>query len=451
MNVSRLNQLLMPAVLVGLIFLSEISTAAVIQDVRIWPSPEKARVVFDLDANVKYNVFTLSKPDRIVVDIFNSKAKQSIRIKQKNNVYLSEIRSSKRGRQDYRIVIDARQTLRHQDFILEPNQQYGYRLVLDLFPAKKSTVAVQTASIPNENTKPRINPVQKRDIVVIIDAGHGGEDPGALGYRHSKEKDLVLSVAKKLKLQIDKISGMHAVLTRSGDYYLSLRERTRRARAKNKYADLFVSIHADAFKNKNARGSSVFVLSNRGASSEAARWLAAKENSADLVGGVSLSDKDDMLATVLLDLSQTGTIEASFNAAESILNEMGKVARLHKSTVQRAGFVVLKSPDIPSVLVETAFISNPAEEKNLRNSNYQWRLAKAIASGVHNYFYTYPLPGTKIAKNSFSGVRNYVIRRGDTLSEIAYKYRVSIDDIKRMNGLKSSHLKIGRTIQVPAS
>jgi len=303
-----------------------------------------------------------------------------------------------------------------------------------------------------------VNSSKKRDIIVAIDAGHGGEDPGATGRRGTREKDIVLQIARKLRELINKKPGMKAVMIRNGDYYISLRGRTKKARKAN--ADIFISIHADAFKNTKAHGSSVFILSSRGASSEAAKWLAKKENQADLVGGVSLDDKDDMLAKLLLDLSQTATIEASNSVASRVMKGLKKVGKTHKNSVERAGFAVLKSPDIPSLLVETGFISNPKEEKLLKSAAYQKKMAQAILNGVDGYFKRYPLPGSVYAKQinvkpvktrMTSGNIKHKVIRGDTLSGLSKRYQVSILSIKKNNSIKNNTLHLGKVLKIPGS
>lgn len=267
-----------------------------------------------------------------------------------------------------------------------------------------------------------------------------------MGPRKTREKDVVLAIARKLEALVAREKGMRPVMIRTGDYYVGLKDRVEKAR-KHK-ADLFISIHADAFDNPRARGASVYTLSSRGASSEQARLLAQKENEADLVGGVSLDDKDELLASVLLDLSQTASREASDDVAGHILKKMGGVAHLHKKRVEKAGFRVLKSPDVPSILVETAFISNPGEEKNLRSSAYQQKLASAIMGGVRSFFYTSPPPGTYLAK---AATRRHIISRGDTLSGIAQQYRVSTNSLRRVNGLTTSVLQVGQVLEIPVS
>lgn len=284
-----------------------------------------------------------------------------------------------------------------------------------------------------------------RDLIIAIDAGHGGKDPGARGRHGTREKDVVLAIARKLARLIEREPGMKPVLIRDGDYFLRLRERIRRAH--DHRADLFISIHADAFNDTRVHGSSVYVLSRRGASSEMARLLARHENTADLVGGVSLDDKDDLLKTVLLDLSQSASIEASTEVADKVLRELRRVGKVHKRSVQKAGFVVLKSPDIPSILVETAFISNPREERKLRDPRHQERMARAILAGVRGYFEQNPPPGTLIAARVRE--QRHVIRPGDTLSGIARRYDVSLRELKVANGLDSDRLRVGDVLRIP--
>ncbi|MGR8948049.1 MAG: N-acetylmuramoyl-L-alanine amidase [Gammaproteobacteria bacterium] len=283
-----------------------------------------------------------------------------------------------------------------------------------------------------------------REVVVAIDAGHGGHDVGAIGPKGTYEKNIVLQISRELAAAINKQHGLRAVLTRSKDQYVALRERMRRARQQQ--ADLFISIHADAFKDRRVRGSSVYVLSQHGASSEAARWLAENENAADLVGGVSLYDKDDVVKSVLLDLSQTASIDASIDAADTVLAALKKIGKVHKPTVQHAGFMVLKSPDIPSLLVETAFISNPTEEARLRSRSYQRKLARALTNGIVDYFNDNPLPDTRFAENYR---RQHRVSSGDTLSEIAERYAVSMESIKLANEMSRDRVRTGEILTIP--
>jgi N-acetylmuramoyl-L-alanine amidase len=290
------------------------------------------------------------------------------------------------------VVLDLKTPVKPSVFQLQPLEQYGHRLVVDLYPLEATETAANTGMQPSAGSSPSAKPDEPqyvRLITVAIDAGHGGEDPGALGASGSHEKDITLALAKKLKQKIDAQENMHAVLIRDGDYFVPLAQRVTKARAVK--ADLFMSIHADAFIKPHARGSSVFALSENGATSVAARWLAKKENDADLVGGINIDVKDPFLKRTLIDLSQTATINDSLKLGHAVLNEIGGVNTLHKSYVEQAGFAVLKAPDIPSILIETAFISNPEEEKRLNDSKYQDKLVDAILDGVLKYFDKHPL------------------------------------------------------------
>jgi len=280
-----------------------------------------------------------------------------------------------------------------------------------------------------------------RNVIIAIDAGHGGVDPGASGPNGTQEKQVVLAIARELEALVRRERGMRAVMVRNRDVFLPLRRRTEIARAHK--ADLFVSIHADAYNDRRVTGSSVYALSPRGATSEAARWLAERENAADLVGGVKLDDKDDLLASVLLDLAQTGTIEASLNVANRVLRELGRVGETHKDSVQQAGFMVLKSPDIPSILVETAYISNPDEEKRLTSPAHQKALAQAILAGIRQYFTEHAPPGTLLA------ARRHVIGRGESLAALAERYQVSPEALRAANGLRGEDLPVGKVITIP--
>ncbi|GAA6134779.1 N-acetylmuramoyl-L-alanine amidase AmiB [Oceaniserpentilla sp. 4NH20-0058] len=433
-----------------LIAFSYVSLADV-QGVRLWHAPDSSRLVFDLNTGADHKIFPLSSPNRLVIDIDNSKMLDSLKNLDLDVGPVKKMRWAMRDHKDLRIVLDLREAVDAKSFPLSPNKQYGHRLVVDLVPKSDSFK-------PLEITQPVIDATQaesmKRDIIVAIDAGHGGEDPGAIGHGGIYEKRVVLAIAKKLEALLKKEKGFTPKLIRTGDYYIGLRERTQKARKSN--ADLFISIHADAFSSHRASGSSVFALSQRGATSEAARWLADKENSSDLiggVGGVSLDDKEDLLAGVLLDLSMTASLSVSLDLGQMVLNSMGGVAKLHKRRVEQAGFAVLKSPDIPSLLIETGFLSNPGEARKLKTSSYQSQMAAAIHKGIKRYFMQFPPPGTYLAsiKNKSDRIREYVIAPGDTLSVIAQRHSVSMSTLKQLNGLKNSIIRVGQVIKVPAS
>jgi N-acetylmuramoyl-L-alanine amidase len=290
-----------------------------------------------------------------------------------------------------------------------------------------------------------------RDVVVAVDAGHGGEDPGAIGPAGTREKDVTLAIARKLAKRIDARAGMRAVMIRDGDYYVRLRQRIDKARKHR--ADLFVSIHADAFRDRRVRGSSVYTLSHGGATSEAARWLAERENRADLIGGVELREQNDVLAKVLIDMSQNATMEHSGIAAAKVLANLQRLGSVHQTRIQKAGFAVLKSPDVPSMLVETAFISNPDEEKRLRTGSYQNRMADSILAGIVAYFEEYPPPETHFARRRGGdigdGGRRHRIVQGDTLSEIARSYNVSLHSLRSANQLDGDRIRVGQVLVVP--
>ena len=405
-----------------------------VRNVRIWAAPDSTRVVFDLSGPVDHEITLLTDPFRAVIDIRDGDMDKLTTQPTPGDRYLRDLRLG-RHEDKLRIVLDLKKYARTKAFQLPPNDHYGYRLVVDLFDRDE-----EEAREVSLNKEAPVN--QKRDIVVAVDAGHGGEDPGARGPSGVYEKDVVLQVAKILAGKINQEHGMRAVLIREGDYYIGLRQRIEKARKLR--ADLFISIHADAFRDPRVKGSSVYVLSQRGASSEHARWLAEQENASDLIGGVSLEDKDNVLASVLLDLSQTASLEASIDVADRVLAGLDRIGKLHKRRVESAAFAVLKSPDIPSILVETAYISNPAEERNLRNRRHQEVLANAIVNGLRGYFQLRAPEGTILA------ARKHVITQGDTLSTIAHRYRVSLDSLRSVNALKSDMLQVGQILTIPS-
>ena len=415
----------------------------VLQDIRIWAAPDSTRVVFDLSDAIKHDLLRLSNPERLVVDIENTRLSTAVKnfLQQPMELgkSLKNMRSAKRKQADLRIVFDLPDATTVKSFLLSPNRQYGYRFVIDFFN-RQDVQKPSVLSVPDAGYK------RSDNIIIAVDAGHGGEDPGAIGQSGLYEKTVTLQIAKKLANLINRVPGMQAILIREGDYSVSLHGRIKKARQYR--ADMFVSIHADAFKDTSVRGSSVYILSNKGASSEAAKWLAERENASDLIGGVSLDDKEDMVASVILDFSLAGVLEASADVAARVLKSLNQVGRIHKKEVQAAGFVVLKSPDIPSILVEVAYISSPAEEKKLKNSNHQTRIARAVLNGISSYFIDYPPEGV-----SFSGlyVREHYVRRGDTLSEIAQQYNVSMQALRSFNQLKSAKIRIGQIIKIPPS
>ncbi len=367
---------------------------------RLWPSPDYTRITLEAAQPVAHKYFMLSNPQRLVIDLEGVEAGAALDALagqlSPDDPYIGAIRVGMNRPGVMRLVLDLKAAVKPSVFQLAPLGQYGHRLVVDLYPAQAGdTAAADPVAQPQSkaaaqaaSSKPE-GPQYARLITVAIDAGHGGEDPGASGANGSHEKDITLALARKLKQKIDEQENMHAVLIRDGDYFVPLGQRVVKARALK--ADLFMSIHADAFIKPHARGSSVFALSENGATSVAARWLAKRENDADLIGGVNVDVKDPFLKRTLIDLSQTATINDSLKLGRAVLKEIGGVNTLHKGEVEQAGFAVLKAPDIPSILIETAFISNPEEEKRLNDPGYQDKLVDAIVEGVKDYFDKHPL------------------------------------------------------------
>jgi N-acetylmuramoyl-L-alanine amidase len=402
-------------------------TALEVQNLRLWPAPDNTRVVFDLSAPVRYEVFTIDNPHRVVIDLTATQVAKPLPQPDAAHRLLRAVRHGAKPDGGTRVVFDVTGPVVVRSALLKPNDRYGHRLLLELTdgpstPPPRTLAAVlpmaaagaaaprpeakagedetaQVAMAPSPPAKPAAqvsSAGRGRDIIVAVDAGHGGEDPGAVGRKGTREKDVTLAIARRLAEEINRVEGMRAVLTRDGDYFIPLRKRIEKAREHR--ADMFVSVHADAYKNPDVAGSSVYVLSQRGASSEAARWLADRENSSDYIGGVTWDDKDSVLKSVLLDLSQTASMEASADVAEEVLDRLDRIGNVRKPQVQHAGFVVLKSPDIPSILVETAYLTNAAEERKLRTAAHQKQLARAIAGGIRQYFETTPPPGTLMAE-----------------------------------------------------
>lgn len=389
--------------------LARASAAPALLGVRVWPAEDYTRVTLEMDRPLNFSQLLLKDPDRLVVDLegveFNS-VLQSLPGKiLDNDPQIRLIRAGRFKPGVVRLVIELKSEVKPQIFSLQPVGEYGHRLVLDLYPALPpdplmSLLQRYEKGEPPAEKKAPPGPEVARLVTIVIDPGHGGEDPGAVGRGGSLEKDVTLAIARRLKARIDGTPNMRALLTRDGDYFIPLGQRVAKARRVN--ADLFVSVHADAFVKPTARGSSVFVLSENGASSSAARWLANKENAADLIGGVNLGVKDPHLARTLLDLSQTATINDSLKLGKAVLGEIGGINALHKGHVEQAGFAVLKAPDIPSILVETAFISNPEEEKRLTDDSYQEQMAEALLGGMRRYFaQNPPLAKSRLASSAY--------------------------------------------------
>lgn len=408
-----------------------------VSGVRTWAAAGQTRVVFDLSRATEHRVFTLTGPDRVVID-FEAASMDLDRLGSlQTQGLVTQLRGARRDGGNLRIVLDLEEAVEVRSFLAQPNDIYGHRLVVDLVGTEpQRPQPVRTASQSG-----------RRDIIVAVDAGHGGEDPGAIGPSGVFEKDVVLAVAERLAALINREPGMRAVLIRDGDYYVGLGERTRRARQHQ--ADLFVSLHADAIASRNVRGASVYTLSRNGASTEAARMLAQRENAADLIGGVSLNDKDDLVASVILDLSRAATVESSSLLASTLLGRLGEVATIHKRGAERAGFRVLRSLDIPSVLVELAFISNPEEEQLLSQRAHQDRLAGALLAGIRDYTESALLPELRMARGEGADTREHLVQRGETLSAIARRYEVNLTALRAANDLSGDHILVGTRLIIP--
>ena len=433
-----------------MLLVADAIAAAVIENIRVRKTPERTRVVLDASAPLEHKVFTLpatdQKPDRLVIDVPEAKLSFDTQAVDVGDGPILGLRTSQKS-QSVRIVLDLDAPVRPRSFVLSPilNLNLSDRLVVDLYTKEQQSPAQRVERLTN----------QMRDVIVAIDAGHGGDDPGAIGPNKLYEKVVVFEIAQKMAQMFDDAPGFRALMIREGDYYLALRERT--AKARKGRADIFLSIHADAFKTANAHGASVYAISEKGATSETARWLAEKENRADLIGGageVTLDDKDDLLVGVLLDLSITASLSQSLEMGGKVLSAIEPINRLHKKQVEQASFAVLKSPDIPSLLVETGYISNPTEARRLATEQHQHRMAYAIFSGVRDYLSDNPPEGTWLAwKKSDMAVEalSYRIVSGDTLSGIADRHRISASKLREVNGLSGDLIRIGQVLKIPAS
>ena len=429
-----------------LLFTPQAYAAITVSAVRLWPAQDYTRLTLESKQAISHNMFILNNPERLVVDLKNLALDDTLnnlsKLVSADDPYIKSLRVGRFKPGVVRLVLDLKTEVKPQLFVLKPVADYGYRLVLDVYPAQPAdpllallkqlntsapettntlsateqtvkeipgeiklqtdqSLAAETSDlIPSPAIQPSLPELRARTLIIAIDAGHGGEDPGALGRYGSREKNITLAIARKVKMLVDETPNMRGVLIRDGDYFIPLNGRA--AKARQVKADLFISIHADAFIKPKARGSSVFALSEHGATSSAARWLAKKENDADLIGGVNIAVSDPYLARTLLDLSQTATINDSMILAKHVLNELGHINDLHSGRVEQAGFAVLKSPDIPSILIETAFISNPSEERRLNDKDYQLKLAGAILGGIKRYFAQNPaLSKPKVAQTEF--------------------------------------------------
>lgn len=488
-NGVRLAILTLVGFMAVLIFSSAPAVAGItVGSLRFQPGKDVWRFVFDLSGRPEtykvfikdgtYNVKTgkaehKGTRSRVVVDLKNTDLPAQIQQPPASHPLIRGIRCG-RHKGDLRVVFDLNGKLQPQSFLLAPDASRGHRLVLDLrrpgnksesvavtkpesrkalagdaeeTPSSARRIVLRKTGSATPSPASGVQPVKvatdsaSRDFVIAIDAGHGGNDPGARGRLGTKEKDVVLSVARKLQTLVNKEPGMKAVMIRDGDYYIGLQDRIQKAR--DAHADLFISIHADSYQTSEVSGSSVYMLSDKRASSEAARLLAKHENASDVVGGISTEGMNEMLTKILIDLSQNASREASSKVAHQVLKNLKRVGDVHNHKVQEAGFAVLTAPDFPSVLVETAYISNPAEEKKLRSGAYQKKLARSIFQGIRGYYANHTRAGVQVA------TRKHVISAGETLSEIALKYQVSMDRLQSLNTLPDKHIKAGQVLEIP--
>ena len=495
----RLSATFFLALLAALILLPCIAVADSfdVKNIRVAKNGQVTRVVFDTNATPSYKMFTLNNPSRLVIDLSNAKLSTQVNQSVFDSSFVKQLRHAQRSNNKLRIVLDLNQKIVPKSFVLPPNNNAHHRLVIDLknpttsnsqlakknnnatanktktvkqnSPAKKKVaskplpkkakvankeqdIIAKVTTPPKAQNKPKPAPTLKsaktkpsnKTIVIAIDPGHGGKDPGATGYAGTREKDVVLKISKRLARLINAEKGMRAIMTRDTDKFLTLRGRIKKARSQK--ADVFISIHADAVDDRRVRGSSVYVLSKNGASSEAARLLAKTQNEADVIGGVKLQGKGKDVQKVLVDLSQAATIDASMKLATSVKNELSRLGKTRKR-VEHAGFAVLKSPDIPSILVETAFISNASEEKKLRSATHQQKLAVSVFKGLKSYLKHHSPNQAIMAKNTRK--ERHTIKYGETLSEIAIRYRVSVDSIRKTNSLSTDRIRVGQKLIIP--
>lgn len=450
-----------------MVFVSVTAYAAQLVTCEVAQEGSKTSLLLTVNGDFTHKVFFLTNPSRVVVDLNNTRLATPIHQASLTTPLIKKVRSGQSATNTLRLVFDVAQNVKIKSSPWQPRGNFrGIKIELqsEANPSVSAKVTPKLATTPpkitpataiktpTSNQKPiKISnrpPKTLRDVIVVLDAGHGGKDPGAKGPRASREKDVVLAITLKLKQLIDREPGMRAVLTRSGDYYVGLRNRLDIARKFN--GDVFVSIHADAFNNPHSNGASVFALSQSGATSEAARWIAEKENYSEL-GGVNLGDLDDqngIVRSVLIDLSQTATINSGLQMGGRVLNQLERFTTLHNNKVEQARFMVLKSPDIPSILVETGFISNPREERNLTNFAYQTRLSQAIFQGIKGYFWESPPHGTRI--EAMASSRFHLVKSGETIPTIAARYGVSVAALQSLNHLPTQiTVKPGQKLVVP--
>lgn len=450
------NRCLALALAVFALLVSFAASAASVEEVRVWRAPDHTRLVFDLSGEVEYKLFTLSNPARVVIDIEGSSLSGDLSRLDFNDSPINGMRSAIRDGDTLRMVIDLTVAVEPRSFTLAPNSELGDRLVVDLYDEAPSSSAPRNTNTvsSNSNSAPRSD--ERRNIIVAISAGHGGEDPGGIGYDGKlREKNITLKIARALFDQLERMPGYTPIMIRDGDYYVELQRRSEIAREKR--ADLFVAVHTDWYRTSRASGLTIYALSGDRADRENSRRVAQKENNADLLGGVGgdldLSSWDDDVALTLVSLQMAWSMEQSLIAGTRVLESLDGVTRLRRDKVQQASLEVLKSPDIPSMLIETGYLTNPDEARRLNTSAFQQKLARGIAQGVMNYFYDAPPEGSLVAWQKENGIvplpGTYVVKRGDSLSVIAQRYNVSLAALKSANSISSNTIRVGQELSIP--
>jgi len=421
------------------------ATTININNIRIYPN-KTTRIVFDMSGPTQYSRFSLHNPARIVIDFKNGgrvfKPKRTLFV----GTPIRDMRFARKSKHRLRIVVDLNTAVKAHSFQLKPHGKHGYRTVLDITPLQQSHRIIKNhhTTIKKQYVKKQVKKL--RDIIIVLDPGHGGRDPGATGPLGTHEKNITLAIGLDLRRDLRTIPGIKVYMTRTRDVYPTLSQRLYLARRVK--ADLFVSIHADAYRNRSARGATVFALSQGRATSEAARWIAERENKSELLGGVNLADKSHMLRSVLVDLSQTATIGSSLKLGRDVVQQLRRVTRMHTRRVEQASLYMLTSPDIPAILVETGFISNPHEERLLGKPTHRKKLALAIERGIKHYLIASPIQNTIFTARIFGA--KYIVKRGDSLSRIAVKFKVGLSQLRQLNQLKSDRLVISQVIRIPS-
>ena len=441
---------------VATLLVSSAVSAASVEEVRVWRAPDHTRLVFDLSDEVEYKLFTLSNPARVVIDIESSSLDGDLSRLDFDESPISGMRSAIRDGHTLRMVIDLGAEVEPRSFTLAPNSEQGDRLVVDLYDQSPASNASQNASTVSSNSISAPRSDGRRNIIVAISAGHGGEDPGGIGYDGKlKEKNITLKIARALFDQLERMPGYTPIMVRDGDYYVELQRRSEIAREER--ADLFVAVHTDWYRTSRANGLTIYALSGDRADRENSRRVAQKENNADLLGGVGgdldLSSWDDDVALTLVSLQMAWSMEQSLIAGTRILESLDGVTRLRRDKVQQASLEVLKSPDIPSMLIETGYLTNPDEARRLNTSAFQQKLARGIAQGVMSYFYDAPPEGTLVAWQKSNGIVPspgvYTVKRGDSLSVIAQRYKVTLAELKSANSISSNTIHVGQELAIP--